>query len=657
MHKLSFRTAIAVVSFASVASAQLRVVSFNTSNSASATAGPRAGMSTILSAIGSSISDDPTMPGNTGIFKPIDVLCLQEYGGPTKTGAPFAALLNQMYGTTSFSYGTLAGATTGTGSEGIVYNTATVQLISEAVIGTSSTTGQPRQTLRHQIRPVGYGAGSDVYIYNAHWKAGGASSDATRRTIEANAIRADVSANVPAGANVMYCGDFNVSSGADSSITALTAPGNGQALDPINRLNWTHGEESKGVFTQSPWGPNVDPSNGFTGSGGGVNDRFDFELLTANLKDGKGTAYIPNSYQAFANNGSSQINQPINSGSGSDSSTLFYLSSIVDHLPVVADYQLPARMHVSVAPVPQRVIQGAVVPVQTTVTNSAPVTFSNGADKLDYTVSGTGDVVGAANGSNLAALAAGNVHLLSVNTSEPGVRSGTINASSSSEAVANGTFSQSVSTNVLAHSTPSFSPSSALNVATIDFGIHGRGLGGATASFAVSNLPDASGYTAALDLDSVSATGDVAQLTTDAGSFKNLAPGGSASFGASLAAAANGAFSATYTLALSDEDLPGAIARGPLTLTITGIVATAGDSDLSGLIDFDDYSHIDNGFNNHLTGWSNGDFDGNGVIDFDDYSLIDLNFNTQGENGLQAVPEPAVALLFAPLLAFHRRRR
>ena len=53
-----------------------------------------------------------------------------------------------------------------------------------------------------------------------------------------------------------------------------------------------------------------------------------------------------------------------------------------------------------------------------------------------------------------------------------------------------------------------------------------------------------------------------------------------------------------------------------------------GDSDLNGRIDFDDYSHIDSGFNNHLAGWANGDFDGNGHIDFDDYALIDLSFNT-----------------------------
>jgi hypothetical protein len=48
-------------------------------------------------------------------------------------------------------------------------------------------------------------------------------------------------------------------------------------------------------------------------------------------------------------------------------------------------------------------------------------------------------------------------------------------------------------------------------------------------------------------------------------------------------------------------------------------------------VNFDDYVRIDNGFNNHLSGWMNGDFDGNGAVNFDDYVLIDLAFNTQGE--------------------------
>jgi N-acetylneuraminic acid mutarotase len=55
----------------------------------------------------------------------------------------------------------------------------------------------------------------------------------------------------------------------------------------------------------------------------------------------------------------------------------------------------------------------------------------------------------------------------------------------------------------------------------------------------------------------------------------------------------------------------------------------AGDADHNHVINFDDYVRIDNGFNNHLTGFGNGDFNFDGKIDFDDYVLIDLAFNSQ----------------------------
>jgi hypothetical protein len=51
-----------------------------------------------------------------------------------------------------------------------------------------------------------------------------------------------------------------------------------------------------------------------------------------------------------------------------------------------------------------------------------------------------------------------------------------------------------------------------------------------------------------------------------------------------------------------------------------------GDAQLTGLVDFDDYAQIDNGFLNDLEGWFNGDFDLNDDIDFDDYALIDSAF-------------------------------
>src|SRR4029434_561466 len=134
-----------------------------------------------------------------------------------------------------------------------------------------------------------------------------------------------------------------------------------------------------------------------------MDDRYDWQMVTGNLKDGHGTAYIPNSYQAFGNNGSHQVDMPINTGSGAAPGVLFYLASIIDHLPMVADYQVPAKMGVAVAPVPVKVIEGASVPVNVTVTNTANVQFALGADKLDYSVAGSGSVSGAGNGSNLAA--------------------------------------------------------------------------------------------------------------------------------------------------------------------------------------------------------------------------------------------------------------
>ncbi|HWP41527.1 MAG TPA: hypothetical protein VNL70_11415, partial [Tepidisphaeraceae bacterium] len=54
-----------------------------------------------------------------------------------------------------------------------------------------------------------------------------------------------------------------------------------------------------------------------------------------------------------------------------------------------------------------------------------------------------------------------------------------------------------------------------------------------------------------------------------------------------------------------------------------------GDADLSGSIDATDYSLIDNGYVNSLSGWINGDFDYSGTIDATDYALIDNAYVNQ----------------------------
>jgi hypothetical protein len=69
-----------------------------------------------------------------------------------------------------------------------------------------------------------------------------------------------------------------------------------------------------------------------------------------------------------------------------------------------------------------------------------------------------------------------------------------------------------------------------------------------------------------------------------------------------------------------------------------------GDTNLDGKIDASDYSRIDNGYLNKLTGWYNGDFNYDGVINGSDYTLIDNAFNRQGAQLSSQIASPDAAI-------------
>jgi hypothetical protein len=96
----------------------------------------------------------------------------------------------------------------------------------------------------------------------------------------------------------------------------------------------------------------------------------------------------------------------------------------------------------------------------------------------------------------------------------------------------------------------------------------------------------------------------------------------------------------------------------------------AGDANLTGLIEGDDFFRIDQGYSTRnssapLLGYVNGDFNYSGRIDADDYWLIDRNYSRQSGTlgsepvaGASSVPEPVTGgVAFVMLGLMIRRRR
>jgi hypothetical protein len=575
---------LAAASAASPARAQLRIVTYNTNNVSSSSSGPRADAATVFTALGDQ--------AKAGFARPADIVLFQEHAAVATSTQAYVNLLNGIYGAGTYARGSLDGATSGGGRPTVVYKTSAVTLVGETAVNSTSTSGAARATLRYQFRPVGYDSAADFYVYNSHFKASNDSTSRARRGVEADGIRANADA-LGAGVAAIYAGDFNFYRSSEAGFGNFTAAGHGQAFDPINRVgSWTNSSSFLDVHTQSP----VTASQ-FNGQiTGGMDDRFDFQLVTGAVLDGRGFDYLPGSYWAFGNTGTHTLDGALSTGSAAALQALLpgytsqqatavinALMSSTDHLPVVADYQLPARLGVAAATLPGTVLRGANVSGNLAVSNSAPVAVAIGADRLDYTVSGSGGLTASGSGS-LAPLAAAASHALSLDTSSAGLRQGTLTVSTTSPQAAGASFTRAYSVNVLD------------TAAVAKTGPAGAVAAGG--SLAVTNAAAAGGtQRAAAVVASRTLAGDSGWSVSGLGVGTSVAAGGVGSGTAAFDAAGrlNGTYSASFTLGLQhDQSLPGAAAGDLGTLawnlettvagrTGSGMAAVGGGESYAGL--------------------------------------------------------------------------
>lgn len=174
-----------------------------------------------------------------------------------------------------------------------------------------------------------------------HLKAGGGSGNATTRYQQTLALMNRL--ETLGEDNYVWSGDFNSYSASDSGIANALYWHNPsfRFYDPINKLgNWHDNENYALYHTQSTHSGYNDACF----SGGGLDDRFDFILVSPHVYTGeKGVKSMNESYRIIGQDGNRFNRSIINpTNSSAPANIITALHKISDHLPVVMNFEIKA---------------------------------------------------------------------------------------------------------------------------------------------------------------------------------------------------------------------------------------------------------------------------------------------------------------------------
>ncbi len=176
------------------------------------------------------------------------------------------------------------------------------------------------------------------HCFVAHLKAGSDNEDVDTRTESIENVMQHVE-EIGEG-NYLFMGDLNLYTNTEPAYQYLTNPTNTSLSfnDPVNAEGeWHNNSLYSDYHTQSTlYNGNV------CGATGGLDDRFDFILLSNNIMNGSNKVeYINNSYTTVAQDGN-HFNDGLtyNGNSSVPYETLMALASNSDHLPITLDLKI-----------------------------------------------------------------------------------------------------------------------------------------------------------------------------------------------------------------------------------------------------------------------------------------------------------------------------
>jgi len=352
-------------------------------------------------------------------------------------------------------------------NQGLYYRPAAVSVTLADTLGSA-----PRDIAYYTLLPSGYvSSAASITLFVVHLKAGANSSDLATRLEETTRLRAFMN-TFPAGTNMAVLGDYNVRSSAETNYQRLVesqADNDGRVQDPINMPGtWYNTGSFAPIHTQSTRLTNDDPNDG--GATGGMDDRFDQILPTYSLADGEGLDQLPSTYKAFGNDGL-HFNMDINASptipEGQTVADALHRAS--DHLPVILEFQVPAKLDATIVPEYGTVVVDVILAHDLTVSNDAVVP----ADELDYSLSAAGGFSVAPGPYQVEAGVPGNVHSIPLDTSTAGQKVG--NVIITSDDVDHPVSVIGLTATVVRHGVPSLEFGTVAEEDTLDFGTHGNG--------------------------------------------------------------------------------------------------------------------------------------------------------------------------------------
>jgi endonuclease/exonuclease/phosphatase family metal-dependent hydrolase len=272
-----------------------------------------------------------------------DIFLMQEL----KSAAGLQTLLDVAFnhsGETAFASGTWLSQVSNPNTswplqQNVIYNTQKLTLLEESYL---LTVHRDLNLFKFLVNDENLSLHQDstfVYAFSIHLKSsqGGANVQARRDMVE---VLTDYLATLEADATVIVAGDFNVYSSMETGYQLLINPNNALPLkDPINTPgNWHDNASFSDVHTQSTRVSQINED----GAGGGMDDRFDFILLSGPVfNEDARVKYIDGTYENLGNTGNCFNQRLIDCTGGSIPSDVVYaMYQMSDHLPVKLEMEV-----------------------------------------------------------------------------------------------------------------------------------------------------------------------------------------------------------------------------------------------------------------------------------------------------------------------------